>query len=181
MICSLDTHELAWAAGFFDGEGSTVIHRHGRDMPSIGLSISQSTGPALLLRFQRAAGGLGLVAGPYATKGGLPVHQFRTYGFTKVQAIVAMLWPWLGDVKRAQAVSRLDELAARQRDLITAREACTSGHRWVGDGAARGSTFSINIRGTKICRICIREAGRLRNDEGRQRPYKPRKEALTSP
>ena len=34
-------------------------------------------------------------------------YQFRITGFEKFQAAVAMLWPWLGERRRARAVELL--------------------------------------------------------------------------
>lgn len=52
--------ELAWAAGLFDGEGSTCPAGRTRvdgHRPSLRMTLSQkNTGPELLLRFQHAVG-----------------------------------------------------------------------------------------------------------------------------
>jgi len=89
---------LAWAAGLFDGEGSTSIARRG-----VRLAVKQHE-PTVLLKFQDAVG-LGTVYGPYAIKGreGFFEWSFVVTRFEHVQAVVAMLWPWLGPVKRYQA------------------------------------------------------------------------------
>lgn len=102
-ILCLDTHELAWAAGFFDGEGCVGAWKRGSRIDHPSLTIAQSE-TSTLLRFQQAIVGLGNVRGPYRTNypHALPVFQFHIHGIEKVQAAMAMLWPWLSERKRAQ-------------------------------------------------------------------------------
>ena len=103
---SPDRYELAWAAGFFDGEGCTGLYvssKGGCNFPKI--TISQ-VNRVHLERFQRAVGGIGKIYGPYTRKGHpnkRPSYQFQTSKFETCQAIIAMLWPWLGVEKREQA------------------------------------------------------------------------------
>lgn len=99
---------LAWAAGFFDGEGTTscVKHLHKYNYPV--LVVAQSE-PSVLLKFQSIFG-MGKVNGPYKYKNrpnNQPYYQYRVHGFEKVQAIVAMMWNWLGERKKAQAIKIL--------------------------------------------------------------------------
>ena len=98
--------DLAWAAGFFDGEGTgysegSPTRRH---RPTIAISQSGEAGKKTLARFQKAIGGLGKVYGPY--KPSQTQKQIRYYWqartFETTQAIMAMLWCFLGDVKRDQ-------------------------------------------------------------------------------
>ena len=104
----MNREELAWAAGFFDGEGGTYIYRSRR----LTLTISQIH-PEVLHRFKDAIGGLGFFGGPYVKRTqptAQPWWQFRTSRFEHVQAIIAMLWPFLSSVKREQAKRCLGEL-----------------------------------------------------------------------
>lgn len=107
--------EVAWAAGFFDARGSTTVGnrvRPGHLFQNISLAI-KSVMRGQLDRFE-AAVGLGYVYGPYKGTGGRQAWwMYRASGFEMCQAIIAMLWPWLGTAKRAQAVARL--LASRSR------------------------------------------------------------------
>lgn len=89
--------EHAWAAGFFDGEGTTSYSLIAK---STRIQISQKD-PALLYRFQRAVGG-GKVCGPYRNGKG-EVYQFRVSRRADVLAVMAKLWPYLGDQKKDQA------------------------------------------------------------------------------
>jgi hypothetical protein len=96
-----NTHELAWAAGFFDGEGS-VLYR-GRKRRELCLTVSQADRRPLD-RFAAAIGMPG-VRGPYRPRNanGKPYFVFSVAAHTRVQAIVAMLWRFLSEPKRQQA------------------------------------------------------------------------------
>lgn len=102
-----DREELAWAAGFFDGEGSIHIHNRKarRLIPNVSITQAGTHPTELLERFRRAVGGLGTVCGPYQSKNGTwkARWQFEVVGFEKCQAVMAMLWRFLGPVKRAKA------------------------------------------------------------------------------
>jgi len=99
--------ELAWAAGFFDGEGyvghmNHLDKRDGRLYSSPKLSVGQVRREPLN-RFALAVG-VGSVRGPYGPYKGQvqPIHAFRLEGFEKVQAMAAMLWVFLSEPKREQ-------------------------------------------------------------------------------
>ena len=139
--------ELAWAAGFFDGEGhvgATTTHR--RDLY---LTISQ-VDRRVLDRFRDAVG-VGSVNGPYLhpvqqTRGNeQPRFYFTTARFEHIQAIVTMLWTWLGDVKRAQAVGALTTVKARRGHQNT----CRHGH----EKTPENSYWSKGQRHCKPCRL----------------------------
>lgn len=99
--------ELAWAAGFFDAEGSFCVNithpgKYNYIIPMI--AISQYSSGEVLFKFKEVTG-LGNVGGPYRvrTKDNNPeIWNYRVYGYEKVQAILAMLWIWLGSIKREQ-------------------------------------------------------------------------------
>src|SRR5215472_5877824 len=100
--------ELAWAAGFFEGEGSFTLNRSRlQPRPQPHLTISQVE-RAPLERFMAAIGGFGHIYGPYVHD--LPgrrgaIHRYRMGRFEHVQATVCFLWPWLSAWRRKQAVS----------------------------------------------------------------------------
>jgi hypothetical protein len=98
--------ELAWAAGFFDAEGCFS------STPRVGVcaTITQ-TDQELLKRFRHAVD-FGKIYGPYRSRvrdgfARKPHYFFRAHGNERVQAILSMLWPWLGATKRRQAIDRL--------------------------------------------------------------------------
>lgn len=104
----MDRIEVAWAAGLFDGEGWVGMARSGRaGYKYLRLAIGQAAPPDVLHRF-KAAVGVGDVQGPYKSKPGCKLHyQYRVRGFEKVQAVVAMLWPFLSRPKKDQAKDAL--------------------------------------------------------------------------
>lgn len=107
------THELAWAAGLFDGEGHTSFRKRSRNVQTGGRQVYSThifdvrqIDRRVLERFA-AAVGLGRVYGPYKPKNGRPVWAFAVANFEDVQAISAMLWKWLSPVKRQQITEML--------------------------------------------------------------------------
>jgi hypothetical protein len=105
----INREELAWAAGFFDGEGCTGLRSRG-----ISVSVNQ-TDPRPLLRFQGAVLGLGVMSGPLIHKNKpawSPRWTWAAQNFEDVQAVVAMLWIFLSEPKREQALRVLETYAA---------------------------------------------------------------------
>lgn len=106
-VTSVNREELAWAAGFFDGEGSIRLHDYARGYaPYVYIQITQ-VGRAELDRFQQAVLGLGGVYGPYRDRRGSrqPSFCYRCGRFGDSQAVMAALWPFLGATKRTAALS----------------------------------------------------------------------------
>jgi hypothetical protein len=129
-------YELAWAAGFFDGEGSTV-HGIVNERVTIGISIAQ-TDERPLTRF-KAAVGIGAVNGPYQPKN--PKHKpsfaYTVNTFEHTQAVIAMLWRWLCEAKKEQATAAL-MLAGeygRKRQAWKDLNVCNRGHPMAGPDA----------------------------------------------
>jgi hypothetical protein len=114
----MNREALAWAAGFFDGEGWTGVTRSRADLQPI-IQIGQVDG-TLLEHFRDC---LGLKSihwrQDYASRVDRyrrqPISMYRLNGHERVQAAIAMLWPWLGATKRLQA------RIALQRYLIALR------------------------------------------------------------
>lgn len=94
--------ELAWAAGFFDGEGSIQLRRG----TMLQLYVGQ-TDPRPLERFA-AAVGAGKVRGPYGpyARNGKPNNWKPMYawqlGGRKAESVFATLRPYLSEPKREQ-------------------------------------------------------------------------------
>lgn len=109
MIC-VDTHELAWAAGFFDGEGNVSVSTRKKTFPQIVFQIAQ-TDRRPLDRFARAVGN-GVVRGPYhhKDKAHQPYFVLTLHGFERVKLAVDRIWPWLSTPKREQARCALDTI-----------------------------------------------------------------------
>lgn len=107
--------ELAWAAGFFDGEGSTFLNRHKVthfDRP--GRPFNYVSSPTIsvcqvdrrpLDRFV-AAIGAGRVRGPFKpkTKNSNEYYRVEFAGRDRVSKVLWLLWEYLSPVKREQAL-----------------------------------------------------------------------------
>lgn len=89
--------ELAWAAGFFDGEGHT-----GQSGRALIMAIGQSSSPFTLNRFRRAVGD-GTVYGPYKRGDTRElVYRWQTKNASVVKRVAARLLPFLSPPKRRQ-------------------------------------------------------------------------------
>lgn len=118
--------ELAWAAGFFDGEGCTTLStqmqlRSGKfyEYNSIHLNVNQ-VDREVLDRFQRAVG-LGRVGGPYSKKGPNQQDQYsyRCGAIQEVRFVLEALWPYLGSVKKLQALDKIEQYEVAHRTVNT--------------------------------------------------------------
>lgn len=167
----VDREELAWAAGFFDGEGTTRAHGT-QKWP--GLSVPQSgtltDPPQVLLRFQRVFGGLGYVTGPEldADRPHIkPRWTYHAHGYEVVQAMIAMMWCWIGPIKRSQAASAL--LQFRALPVPLRRPGVTRG-RPLNVTCKRGHSYDdayVDRLGRRYCRPC--------RDDHQQKAYRERK------
>lgn len=111
-LARLDPVLLAWAAGFFDGEGSTIVHESHPGYLRLTVSVPQFGGddpPEILFRFKAAMLGLGEI-GPQNDEG---MWVWRSRSGEEGQAAVALLWPQIGTVKRTQAASALRRFHAQ--------------------------------------------------------------------
>lgn len=113
--------ELAWAAGFFDGEGCIYIAPIKPRYKALGIDIGQ-VDRRVLDRFRAAVGDLGKVYGPRDKRtktrpNGKPSFQYRSSAFEDVQAVIAMLWKFLSPVKRNQAAKTLCEYGEYQTTI----------------------------------------------------------------
>lgn len=94
--------ELAWAAGLFEGEGAVCWNAAGLGRRRAQACMS-STDEDVIRHFA-AVVKVGRVHGPYTKDGRKPVWKWVAAHFPATQAVVAMLWPWLGERRRATAV-----------------------------------------------------------------------------
>jgi hypothetical protein len=109
ILTKLDTHELAWAAGFFDGEGtsSVSIKDHLGINPVLRITISQKNKDNLK-RFKKAILNQGLIGLRNNTAwGSVWVYQSQT--FRETQAIIALLWKYLGQEKKDQYIKAVEK------------------------------------------------------------------------
>ncbi len=107
---------LACSAGFFNGEGCTIIRyklqrKDGTYHHYPVVHAGQASTPETLLRFRNAVG-MGRISGPFRPyRKSQKVHyQFQIAGFERVQAVLGMLWPWLSTAKKEQAIKTLQKV-----------------------------------------------------------------------
>jgi hypothetical protein len=119
--------ELAWAAGFYDGEGSVSVVYPSKTLvrpegyATLHMKVSQKD-IRPLHRFC-AAVGVGRVTGPY----GNDMHSWQIGGNPGVRQALTRLWPYLSPPKREQAeaaqavIDSRPELArdARKRTIFS--------------------------------------------------------------
>lgn len=113
--------EWAWAAGFFDGEGSTMARAKKKGArPFIRLAVSQ-TDERILVRFMSAVGE-GKVRGPYIhpTRKCSPLYYWIC-GHSAAERVLDGMWPYLGIAKREQAervrTKRAEHIAAHPTQI----------------------------------------------------------------
>jgi len=108
--------EKAWAAGFFDGEGSTTFQLRcqlprGKGQLKISVTQAGEFARELLIRFQSAVGNLGHIC--FVTDN-RPNHQkcqrWYTGDRSDVCLIMQYLWPYLGPVKRRQFLAAMEKV-----------------------------------------------------------------------
>jgi hypothetical protein len=95
----MDRHELAWAAGFFDGEG--WANRSGRGVHSRINQAGPGGMPAVLLKFERIVG-VGRLKGPSVKEGKQDLYWWEATSRPAVARVAELIGPWLCPVKRAQ-------------------------------------------------------------------------------
>jgi hypothetical protein len=115
----INREELAWAAGFFDGEGNIGAHRANGKYWHLRMHVSQ-TELEPLDRFRAAVLGLGSIhlrqresKSHYGSK---PIYEYRTNAFQEVQAVMAMIGPFLSGPKRRQFIAAAKKAGERYAD-----------------------------------------------------------------
>lgn len=164
----------AWAAGFYDAEGSTSLsnHRSHAGHKRMEASITQGSHlsmPQELVRFNRILG-LGEVYGPYAQAGANKlVYRWRLQKVDEIRRVLHLLLPWLGDTKRAQAlraIAVVDGQPPLPRGRVewgSHKTHCIHGHEYatarIRPYVCRGGT---ERRDSKQCLACTRDQARAR-------------------
>lgn len=109
VVC--DT-EVAWAAGFFDGEGTTSVLKTTRDKYSyLRMSLSQKN-LECLERFHSILG----VGKIYKSKT-RDIYSWNCYKYEEVQQALDLLWPYLSEIKRQQATKAQDTVLENRRKV----------------------------------------------------------------
>jgi hypothetical protein len=103
--------ERAWAAGFFDGEGSVsvcnTVGRRGTLRARYIKAECNQIHPEVLERFLEAVG-VGTVRGPYGVDRKARWH-YVAQGLERTELMYEVIWPWLGSVKKEQATRKIAE------------------------------------------------------------------------
>ena len=97
--------ELAWAAGLYDGEGSTVQLRKGGNI-SVRMALTQKH-TEVLYKLQRILG-VGRVYAVDDERVGY-ISRWQTTNHEDTVKAAELIWPWLGSVKRAQFTRRMNQ------------------------------------------------------------------------
>lgn len=116
---------LAWAAGFFDGEGcTTVTHfKNLKKTTSISLSLRSSLAQVEkepLINFLSSVK-IGTIRGPYKYSTNRQNHyQWNASGMDVIK-LITKLWPYLSSPKRKQALKNINNYYKHLKNL---RKAC---------------------------------------------------------
>jgi hypothetical protein len=102
--------ELGWCAGFFDGEGTTSVLKAQRDKYSyIRMGISQKD-RRCLDRFQIAVG-----CGNIYKSNTREIYSWNCYKKDDVENVLLLLWPYLSNLKKEQAVRSRETVALNSK------------------------------------------------------------------
>ena len=163
----INREELAWAAGFFDGEGYVGIRDNKKDYTTRPTLKVTSTDKDMVERFQAAIGGIGRFRGPIPN-GGLgtkPIYEWGTRKFEHVQAVIAMLHSFMCSRRKA----RMEECL--QLAPITAKNGALWGTYDKGKthcirGHILADTKYLNAKGS--CSECARERARAQKKKSKK-------------
>jgi hypothetical protein len=121
--------DFAWAAGLFDGEGSTSTYiPKGKTYIRRQMAVSQGglpgQVPAVLTRFKGIVG-VGNITGPYEG-----LYYWKTTRKDAVDLVGALLWPYLGSVKRAQFAAAAARMKRRLPSSVDDTRGCEFESAW---------------------------------------------------
>jgi len=175
----MDRHELAWAAGFFDGEG-WAAKTNPRGVQARINQAGDDGVPSVLLRFQRVVS-RGRVHGPIREEGRKDLYYWSASNRGDVELIALAIWPWLGDVKRADFGCALGSLpTSTEMEPSRTELLAWAGGLYDGEGSASLSPhrtheghFSPEVSLTQSGATCPQVLQRLRDIVGCGRIYGP--------
>ena len=136
---TLDYDEIAWAGGFFEGEGCFGLG--GPTRRSLQITASQKTREPLD-RLRAALGNAGTIRRKAHKKSAY--FEWQVGGVTQGRLIIRLLWPGLSTRRRAQAQKLLDIEPLPHANQSMAKTQCPRGHAY----------DAINAAGRRICRVC---------------------------
>ena len=167
-------HSFAWAAGLFDAEGSVSLsdHRSHHGYKVIEAAITQGGFGEIPEELRRVKLLLqrGNVNGPYSQEGASElVYRWRASRVDDVRSVLHLIDPWLGEVKRAQALVALRVMDAQptlprgRSEWGSHKTHCIHGHEYA---TARlkpyvpRSAQGTERRASKQCLVCVRVGAR---------------------
>lgn len=175
-----DLERRAWAAGLFDGEGSTCLVEHRSHAGYLvgEMSVTQTSALAVpdVLERYRSVVDRGNITGPVMYHD-CAAYKWRTYSLDDIASCFHLLAPQLGGVKRQQALGVIATLG-QQSPLARGnptwgshKSHCVKGHEYatarIRPFVGRGKNTSR--RDSKQCLACLREYARRQRLEGRQK------------
>lgn len=107
--------ELAWAAGFLDGEACFKFYTANNDKGRGRLAVTVAqVRREPLDRLATLFGGT--VRGPYGPyQNSKQAHfQWDTSSYERAETVIESIWPWLSDPKREQALQAIEEYKNRR-------------------------------------------------------------------
>jgi hypothetical protein len=129
----VDRHELAWAAGFFDGEG--WASRAGRGVQSRINQANPIGMPGVLLKFQRIVG-VGRLKGPIREEGKQDLYGWEATSRSDIARVADLIGPWLCHVKRSEFERTLGQsLAPAIWPAAASEELAWAGGFFDGEGS----------------------------------------------
>lgn len=149
--------ELAWAAGFFDGEGSFSTNKG-----YITAHVTQADDLPILKRFHRAVG-IGRIYGPYQRQARWkPFAKWQAIATHEVDELFRLLSPYLSPVKKRQyrTVKAKARRPAFARPNYVPPTHCSRGHKFTKENT--GSHLRANGKTNRYCKKCHHEACKRR-------------------
>ena len=127
-----DREELAWAAGFFDGEG-TIYCSGGERLGQLRVYVPQIE-VTTLRRFKAAIGGLGSIYGPWQRhrfgRPCQPIYTFQIGSSAGAISMIAMLWGFLSAPKRKQIHKAVAAFRAHRTNVRAVVGRYAKSRRW---------------------------------------------------
>lgn len=131
----MDRHELAWAAGFFDGEGWAARNKT-RGVQARINQAGPNGMPGVLLKFQRAVD-VGRLKGPHVEEGKQDLYWWEATSLPDVESVADLIGPWLCPAKRAEFERALGRSLVPATSPASAREErAWAGGFFDGEGSA---------------------------------------------
>lgn len=147
--------DIAWAAGFWDGEGSFVADSRS-SVPSLQISQSGDEAQAILVRFTLSLGVPGRIyEGWRKSDKHKPAYKLHIRGEYAARAF-ELCRPYLSLTKIEQAERHLTAWRSRQAAYVhpmSQRTHCPQGHEYTPENTR------LNTNGARVCLACRRAQG----------------------